>query len=99
MSIKELEQEAKRMFEPQKEEVEKKFDDWSAVMKEATMMLSNWDKETDEGITLIDDTLRLGTRICVPIVQGHTITSYTHKLLTKCGRMWHLGGTGPVLTQ
>ena len=56
MSIKELEQEVKRMFEPQKEEVEKKFDDWSAVMKEATMMLSNWDTETDEGIRIIDDT-------------------------------------------
>ena len=56
MSIEELEQEVKRMFEPQKEEVEKKFDDWSAVMKEATMMLSNWDTETDEGIRLIDDT-------------------------------------------
>ena len=56
MSIEELEQEVKGMFEPQKEEVEKKFDDWSAVMKEATMMLSNWDTETDEGIRLIDDT-------------------------------------------
>ena len=56
MSIEELEQEVKAMFEPQREEVEKKFDDWSAVMKEATMMLSNWDTETDEGIRLIDDT-------------------------------------------
>ena len=56
MSIEELEQEVKGMFEPQREEVEKKFDDWSAVMKEATMMLSNWDTETDEGIRLIDDT-------------------------------------------
>ena len=54
MSIEELEQEVKGMFEPQREEVEKKFDDWSAVMKEATMMLSNWDTETDEGIRLID---------------------------------------------
>ena len=40
----------------------------------------------------------LGTN-CVPLVQGHIITSYTLKLLTKCGRMWHLGGTGAVLTQ
>ena len=46
MSIEELEQEVKGLFEPQKEEVEKKFDDWSALMKEATMMLSNWDTET-----------------------------------------------------
>ena len=43
------------MFEPQKEEVEKKFDDWSALMKEATMMLSNWDTETEEGLRQIDD--------------------------------------------
>ena len=55
MSIEELEQEVRGMFEPQKEEVEKKFDDWSSVMKEATTMLSNWDTETEEGMRQIDD--------------------------------------------
>ena len=56
MSMEELEQEVKGILEPQKKEIEKKFDDWSAVMKEATMMLSNWDTETEEGLRQIDNT-------------------------------------------
>ena len=55
MSFEELEQEVKGMFEPQQEEIEKKFDDWSSVMKRAAVMLSNQDTETEEGLRQIDD--------------------------------------------
>ena len=74
MSIEELEQEVKRMFEPQKEEVEKKFDEWSALMKEATIMLSNWDTDTEEGLRQIDD------------VEQKQVEE--DKNLLECHRMW-----------
>ena len=32
------------------------FDEWSAVMKEAAITLSNWDTETEQGVRAIDDT-------------------------------------------
>ena len=74
MWIEELEQEVKSIFEPQKEEIEKKFDDWSAVMKEATMMLSNWDTETEEGLRQIDD------------IEQKQVEE--DKNLLRCDRMW-----------
>ena len=74
MSIEELEQEVKGMLEPQMEEVEKKFDDWSALMKEATMMLSNWDTETEGGLRQIDD------------IEQKQVEE--DKNLLECHRMW-----------
>jgi hypothetical protein len=56
MPIEELEKEVRGMFEPQKKKVEDKFDEWSAVIKEATITLTNWDTETDEGLKLINET-------------------------------------------
>lgn len=56
MSLSELSHEVKSKFEPEQLEAEKVFDEWSAVVKEATILLSTWDNETEEGETLIDET-------------------------------------------
>ena len=46
----------KESLKPQRKEAEELFDKWTAVMKEATITLSNWDTETEHGVRLIDDT-------------------------------------------
>ena len=56
MSLKELSTAMKESLKPQRKEAEELFDKWSAVMKEATITLSNWDTETEQGIRLIDGT-------------------------------------------
>ena len=56
MSLKELSTAMKESLKPQRKEAEELFDKWSAVMKEATITLSNWDTETEHRVRLIDDT-------------------------------------------
>ena len=56
MALDELSTEVKESLKPQRKEAEELFDKWSAVMKEATITLSNWDTETEQGVRLIDDT-------------------------------------------
>ena len=46
----------KESLKPQRKEAEELFDKWSAVMKEATITLSNWDIETDHVVRLINET-------------------------------------------
>lgn len=55
MTLKELSAEVKNLFEPKKKEAEKLFDEWSVVMKEAAVTLSNWDIETEKGTRVIDE--------------------------------------------
>ena len=54
--VDELSTEVKESLKPQRKEAEELFDKWSAVMKEATITLSNWDTETEQGVRAIDDT-------------------------------------------
>ena len=56
MALDELSTEVKESLKPQRKEAEALFDEWSAVMKEATITLSNWDTETEQGVRAIDDT-------------------------------------------
>ena len=56
MSLKELSTAMKESLKPQRKEAEELFDKWSAVMKEATITLSNWDTETEHVVRLIDET-------------------------------------------
>ena len=56
MSLKELSCAMKESLKPQKKEAEELFDKWSAVLREATITLSNWDTETEHGVRLIGDT-------------------------------------------
>ena len=56
MALDELSTEVKESLKPQRKEAEASFDEWSAVMKEAAITLSNWDTETEQGVRVIDDT-------------------------------------------
>lgn len=46
----------KASVEPQKAKVEDKLDEVSAVVKEATILLSEWDTDTQHGVRLLNQT-------------------------------------------
>ena len=56
VSLKKLVNIAKAMVEPQKAELEDRLDEVSAVVKEATILMSGWDIDTEHGRRQITQT-------------------------------------------
>ena len=77
MSLKELSSAMKESLKPQRKEAEELFDKWSAVMKEATITLSNWDTETEQGVRVIDYAAQKQVEFCylnlLIDIMGHTL--------------------------
>ena len=53
LSLRELVTEVKNSLEPLKRIAEDKFDEFSAVVKEATITASQWDEDTKRGVRFI----------------------------------------------
>jgi hypothetical protein len=53
MALIELEKEFTQYLEPLKQEVEDRFDEFSAIVKETTLSLSRWDIETEQSISTL----------------------------------------------
>jgi hypothetical protein len=53
MALIELEKEFTQYLEPLKQELEDRFDELSAIVKETTLNLSHWDIETEQSISAL----------------------------------------------
>ena len=56
MALDELSAECEEKLEPQKKVAEDKLTEWTARIEELSDSVDNWDKETKEGLRLIDET-------------------------------------------
>ena len=67
LSLRELVTEVKNSLGPLKGIAEDKFDEFSAVVKEATITASKWDEETKRGVRFIhqirDTQVNMGTKL------------------------------------
>ena len=55
VSVEEVAEEVKTAIEPLKTKVEDKFDEIAALVKEVTILASQWDTDTQFGVRLIDE--------------------------------------------
>ena len=55
VSMEEAAEEVKTAIEPLKTKVEDKFDEIAALVKEVTILASQWDTDTQFGVRLIDE--------------------------------------------
>ena len=53
MSLIELEKEFTQYLEPLKQRVEDRFDELSAIVKQTTLSLSQWDTETEQSVSTL----------------------------------------------
>ena len=51
MALIEMEAELKKYLEPTKQQAEERIDELSAIVREATQTLSEWDSDTEKSIT------------------------------------------------
>ena len=69
MALIELEKEVTQYLEPLKQRVEDRFDELSAVCKQATLSLSQWDTETEQSVSTLhqardEQVLEMNSYIC-----------------------------------
>ena len=69
MALIELEKEVTQYLEPLKQRVEDRFDELSAIVKQTTLSLSQWDTETEQSVSTLhqardEQVLEMNSYIC-----------------------------------